>query len=54
MTLFAVDNNIIRTNCNLEALINDMKESLEPITKWLRYSGLKVNDNKTEVCLFHV
>ena len=33
-----------------------MKASLEAtlsiISKWLKGSGLKVNDNKTEVCLF--
>ena len=26
---------------------------LEAITKWLKDSGLKVNDIKTELCLFH-
>ena len=30
-----------------------MEKSLEAITKWLKKSGLKVNENKTEVCLFH-
>ena len=54
MTLFADDNYIIKTNCNLEVLINDMKEVLEMITKWLKDSGLKVNDTKTEACLFNV
>ena len=54
MTLFADDNYIIRSNCNLEALIEDMKETLEMITKWLKDSGLKVNDNKTEACLFYI
>ena len=54
MTLFADDNYIIRYNCNLEALIEDMKETLEMVTKWLKDSGLKVNDNKTEACLFHI
>ena len=53
MTLFADDNYIIRFNSNLEALINDVKYSLEMIIKWLRDSGLKVNDAKTEACLFH-
>ena len=30
-----------------------MKLALEMITKWLKDSGLKVNDVKTEACLFH-
>ena len=38
---------------SVEALIIDMKKSFEAITKWLRDSGLKVNDTKTEICLFH-
>ena len=54
LTLFADDNYIVRSNTTLEALINDMKLSLEMITKWLKESGLKVNEGKTEVCLFHI
>ena len=34
-------------------LIVDMEKSLEAITKWLTKSGLKVNDEKTELCLLH-
>ena len=30
-----------------------MKKDLEAMTKWLKDSGLKVNESKTEVCLFH-
>ena len=30
-----------------------MKTKLELITKWLRDSGLKVNEGKTEMCLFY-
>ena len=26
---------------------------MEMITKWLRISGLRVNNTKTELCLFH-
>ena len=53
MSNYADDNFIIRVNSNLSVLINDMEKSLEAITKWLKKSGLKVNENKTEVCLFH-
>ena len=54
MTLFADDNYIITSNRDLTALIDDMKIKLEMITKWLKNSGLKVNDSKTEACLFHI
>jgi hypothetical protein len=30
-----------------------MEKSLEAITKWLKQSGLKVNQEKTELWLFH-
>ena len=53
LTLYADDNYIVRWNTVLQLLIDDMCRSLEMITKWLRQSGLKVNDSKTEVCLFH-
>ena len=50
---YADDNYVIRWNRNIDELIVDMKKSLEAITKWLRDSGLKVNESKTEICLFH-
>ena len=53
LTLFADDNYVIRWNRNLTELIVDMQATIELITKWLRQSGLKVNDSKTEICLFH-
>ena len=34
-------------------LIEDLEQRLEMIVKWLRHSGLVVNEAKTEVCLFH-
>ena len=53
MSNYADDNFIIRWDSNLTKLIRDMEKSLEGITKWLKESGLKVNENKTEICLFH-
>ena len=50
---FADDNFIPRINKHLPSLVNDMEVSLELITKWLVKSGMKVNDNKTEICLFY-
>ena len=53
MTKFADDNFIIKFNKCITQLIDDMKFTLEMIIKWLKDSGLKVNDTKTELCLFH-
>lgn len=53
LTTFADDNFIIRWNSCMVALIADMEKDLESMTKWLKDSGLKVNENKTEVCVFH-
>ena len=36
----------------LAMLITDMEKSLEANTKWLKKSGMKVNEGKTEPCLF--
>ena len=52
-TTHADDYFIIRINNNLAALITDMEKSLEATTKWLKKSGLKVNESKTEVCVFY-
>ena len=53
LTNFADDNFIVRWNTHMPALIVDLELCLESITKWLRGSGLAVNDSKTELCLFH-
>ena len=37
----------------MTALVRDLEKDLEIMTKWLRDSGLKVNEAKTELCLFH-
>ena len=50
---FADDNYIPRCNKNLQILIADMERSLDSITKWLIQSGMIVNNNKTEICLFY-
>ena len=49
---FADDSYVTKCNKSLELLMVDMKKSLEAITKWLRQSGLKVNQAKTDLCLF--
>jgi hypothetical protein len=37
----------------MEALIADMKKSLEVMVKLLKDSGMKVNESTTETCVFH-
>ena len=53
ITNFADDNFCLMWNRKLEALIVNLETKLEMITKWLRDSGLVVNESKTEICLFH-
>jgi hypothetical protein len=53
LTNFADDNFVIRWNKCMTALISNMEKDLEIMTKWLKDSGLKVNESKTELCLFH-
>ena len=38
---------------DLVTLIANLEKRLQMITKWLKDSGLIVNESKTEVCLFH-
>ena len=40
-------------NKRIETLIIDMETRLELMMKWLRQSGLIVNEEKTELCLFY-
>ena len=53
LTNFADDNFIIRWSGHRGSLVVDMENSLTDIAKWLRGSGLAVNESKTELCLFH-
>jgi hypothetical protein len=42
----------LQWNTNIIELICDIEKYLELITKWLRWSGRKDNENKTKLCLF--
>jgi hypothetical protein len=53
MLAFADDSYVSKCNKSIDILIEDMKKSLEAITKWLRQSGLKVNQEKTDLCQFY-
>ena len=50
---FADDSFNFKSHKNKNQLIKDMEKSLEAITKWLKQSGLKVNQEKTDLCLFY-
>ena len=50
---FADDSFNVESNKDKSTLIKDMEKSLEAITKWLKKSGMKVNQEKTELCLFY-
>ena len=52
ITLFADDNYPLASNSNLTNLITEFEIKLTAISKWLKDSGLKINDDKTELCLF--
>ena len=53
MSNFADDNFMIEWSlCRVELKIN-MENKLKLVTKWLIDSGLKVNETKTELCIFY-
>ena len=49
---FADDKFVPKVGVNKEALVKDMEVSLSAIRIWIKQSGLKINENKTEICLF--
>ena len=53
ITNFADDNFVLEFNTNINQLVIDLEMKLEMIVKWLKDSGLKVNETKTELCLFN-
>ena len=48
---FADDNQVLDSDKNLVALINNMERRQEMMAKWLKDSGLMANEEKTEACL---
>ena len=50
---FADDNFAVRWAKTIEELQTKMEISLDIIINWMRASGLKVNEDKTELCLFY-
>ncbi len=41
-----------RLSKSLQELVEEIEITIESITKWLKKSGLVVNNAKTELCLF--
>ena len=50
---FADDIYITKWSKNVQELTMDMEREIVKITKWLKQSGLKVNDEKTDICIFN-
>ena len=50
---FADDNFCVEWCRDQTLLIVNLEKRLEMITKWLKDSGLIVNESKTEICMFH-
>ena len=38
---------------NLESAIRNIRVKTETVLKWVSSSGLKINETKTEICIFH-
>ena len=53
MVTYADDNYLGTANKILQSAINDTLSKIKKVTKWLKQSGLKINEQKTEVCIFH-
>lgn len=53
MTTFADDNYIVEKHRNKRVALEKLGKKLKNIVKWLKDSGLKVNEAKTELCIFH-
>jgi hypothetical protein len=53
LTTFADDNYVIGYHKEKNLALRELGEKLVRIVKWLKDSGLKVNEKKTELCVFH-
>ena len=53
LTCFADDKFPLVWNKDKAVLVGQMETKLKKITDWLTKSGMKVNESKTELCLFH-
>ena len=50
---YADDNYSIGTGSTIDVTIGKVKKKAEILINWLKKSGMKVNEDKTEFCIFH-
>jgi hypothetical protein len=53
LTTFADNNYVIGHHKEKNLTLREIGEKLVRIVRWLKDSGLKVNEKKTELCIFH-
>jgi hypothetical protein len=53
LTTFVDDNYVIGYHKEKDLALKELGEKLVRIVKWLKDSELKVNEKKTELCIFH-
>ena len=53
LTTFADDNYLVEVGNCKRTVLKELELKLNKIVKWLRDSGLRVNESKTELCVFH-
>ena len=53
ITTFADDNYAIETGKTKDLVLKTLEIKLNRAVRWLKKSGLKVNEKKTELCVFH-
>jgi hypothetical protein len=53
LTTFADDNYVIGYRKEKDLALRELGEKLVRIVKWLKDSGLEVNEKKSELCIFH-
>ena len=52
ITTYADDNYLGSENPNFMLAISEIKRKIISVTNWLTGSGMKINDQKTEICIF--
>ena len=53
LTTYADDNYIGAENKILAKALDEIKLKINNVSQWLTQSGLKINDQKREICIFH-
>ena len=53
MSGLADNNYVLKWNKDLAVCIAEMENTLKTMTDWLKGSGMKVKESKTECCIFY-